>query len=228
MSVNEEKHVTKKVTLLNIDCMEYMATQPDDAFDLAIVDDMQVGKAGEYLVCADLIMRGYTAYPSEQGLPYDVVLDINGALYKVQVKATRTHKETPQRKTSIPIYQFNIGRNGKGGKRSFYDDGAINLFAVVALDQGHIGYISPKNAVSTMNFRVPKYRGKYHDEQSEILKASVMKLKNNGVSCQSIADKLNMKLSNVYKYSANVSIAQKGTNSGIYIDELSLERALND
>ena len=38
MSVNEEKHVTKKVTLLNIDCMEYMATQPDDAFDLAIVD----------------------------------------------------------------------------------------------------------------------------------------------------------------------------------------------
>ena len=38
MSVNEEKHVTKKVTLLNIDCMEYMATQPEDAFDLAIVD----------------------------------------------------------------------------------------------------------------------------------------------------------------------------------------------
>ena len=26
------------VELLNIDCMEYMATQPDNAFDLAIVD----------------------------------------------------------------------------------------------------------------------------------------------------------------------------------------------
>ena len=26
------------IELLNIDCMEYMATQPDNAFDLAIVD----------------------------------------------------------------------------------------------------------------------------------------------------------------------------------------------
>lgn len=26
------------ITLLNIDCMEYMATQADNAFDLAIVD----------------------------------------------------------------------------------------------------------------------------------------------------------------------------------------------
>jgi len=37
------------------------------------IDDMQVGKAGEYLVCADLISKGYVAYLSEQGLPYDVV-----------------------------------------------------------------------------------------------------------------------------------------------------------
>jgi hypothetical protein len=28
------------------------------------IEDMQIGKAGEYLVCADLIMRGYIAYPS--------------------------------------------------------------------------------------------------------------------------------------------------------------------
>ena len=26
------------IELLNTDCMEYMATQPDNAFDLAIVD----------------------------------------------------------------------------------------------------------------------------------------------------------------------------------------------
>ena len=38
MSVNEEKRVTKKVTLLNIDCMEYMATQSANAFDMEIVD----------------------------------------------------------------------------------------------------------------------------------------------------------------------------------------------
>lgn len=30
--------VIMSIELLNIDCMEYMATQPDNAFDLAIVD----------------------------------------------------------------------------------------------------------------------------------------------------------------------------------------------
>ena len=28
------------ITLLNVDCMEYMATLPDKAFDLAIVDNI--------------------------------------------------------------------------------------------------------------------------------------------------------------------------------------------
>ena len=34
---------------------------------------LQIGKAGEYLVCADLILKGYIAFLSEQGLPYDVI-----------------------------------------------------------------------------------------------------------------------------------------------------------
>ena len=33
-----EKREDMTVELLNIDCMEFMATQPDNAFDLAIVD----------------------------------------------------------------------------------------------------------------------------------------------------------------------------------------------
>ena len=32
---------------------------------------LQIGKAGEYLVCADLIMKGFIAFPSEQGLSFD-------------------------------------------------------------------------------------------------------------------------------------------------------------
>lgn len=46
------------LTLHHCDCMDYMRSLPDNAFELAIVDDMQVGKAGEYLFCADLIMKG--------------------------------------------------------------------------------------------------------------------------------------------------------------------------
>jgi predicted AAA+ superfamily ATPase len=78
------------------------------------IDDMQAGKAGEYLVCADLIAKGYVAYLSEQGLPYDVVLDTGDSLLKIQVKATRTHKQTPQRVSNINTYAFNVKRCGKG------------------------------------------------------------------------------------------------------------------
>ena len=56
---------------------------------LRLSDDLQVGKAGEYLVCFDLIMKGFVAYPSEQGLPYDLVLDTGNKMLKIQVVAPR-------------------------------------------------------------------------------------------------------------------------------------------
>lgn len=155
--------VSDKITLLNCDCMEYMATLPDKAFDLAIVDDMQAGKAGEYLVCADLILKGFIAYPSEQGLPYDVVLDMGGRLLKVQVKATRTHKQTPQRVSNVNTYAFNVKRRGKRN-RGEHDQHSCDLFAFVALDERHIGYMRNGDAKQTMFFRVESMRGSYRDE----------------------------------------------------------------
>ena len=47
--------------------------------------DLMIGVAGEHLVCFDLITRGFTCFMTEQGLPYDVIADINGKLVKVQV-----------------------------------------------------------------------------------------------------------------------------------------------
>lgn len=78
-----------------------------------------------------------------------------------------------------------------------------------------------------MNFRVPEFRGQYHDEQGIILKAKVLELKAMGLSAEEISKQTGLKLSNVYKYSANVSIKQKGTNAGTYFDELTLEKCLH-
>lgn len=152
------------VTILHQDCMAYMRGLPDKAFELAIVDDMQAGKAGEYLVCADLILKGFIAYPSEQGLPYDVVLDMGGKLLKVQVKATRTHKQTPQRTTNINTYAFNVKRRGKGNKGE-HTEQSCDLFAFVALDERQIGYMQNKDVKQTMFFRVESQRGTYRDEK---------------------------------------------------------------
>lgn len=152
-----------KISLHNMDCMEAMKDMEDNSFDLAIVDDMQIGKAGEYLVCADLILRGYIAYPSEQGLPYDVVLDIGGKLTKIQVKTTRGYKIKHQRVNNINTYSFNIKRCGKGNKLN-YKEKDVDVFALVALDSKQIGYMKNEDAKQTMFFRVEDFRGTYRDE----------------------------------------------------------------
>jgi len=130
---------------------------------MEVISDMQIGKAGEYLVCADLIAKGFIAYPSEQGLPYDVVMDDGNRLLKVQVKTTRTHKQKPQRVNNNNTYAFNIKRCGKKNK-SFHTDDSCDIFALVALDAKIIGYMRNSDIKQTMFFRVESMRGTYRDE----------------------------------------------------------------
>lgn len=191
------------------------------------INDLQIGKSGEYLVCADLILKGFIAYPSEQGLPYDVILDDNGKLYKIQVKTTRGPKHIAQRKIDIPAYIFHIGNNGKMNRRRKYESSQVDIFALVALDTRTTAYFRFFDCQTTMNFRVPAHRGKYHDEIGLATKQKVTELRQQGMSCEDIAERLSMTLSNVYKYSANVSIEQKGTNAGVYFDQFSIEKCLN-
>ena len=73
---------------------------------------LQIGKAGEYLVCADLIMKGFIAFPSEQGLPYDVLLDNGDKLLRVQVKTTEKYRSIPQRNVDAKAYIFKYRWNG--------------------------------------------------------------------------------------------------------------------
>ena len=107
-------------------------------------NNMQTGKAGEYLVCADLIIKGFVAYPSEQGLPYDVVLDYNGRLAKVQVKTVSKPSITPQREKVSYEYVFNMSKRGKN-RQLRYSDEDVDLFAMVTLDTKKIGYLIPSD-----------------------------------------------------------------------------------
>jgi hypothetical protein len=115
------------------------------------MSDLQTGTAGEYLVCADLLLKGYNAYLSTGQLPYDVILDVNGQLYKIQVKTTRQPTPVPQRKNRTDKYIVNIRRCGKGGHKS-YRDNEVDIFAIVAIDTKMIGYIKASEAKQTMFF----------------------------------------------------------------------------
>lgn len=125
---------------------------------------LQIGKAGEYLVCADLIMKGFIAFPSEQGLPYDVLLDTGKKLLKVQVKTTEKARSVQQRKNPVPAYIFSIKRAGSNGKTR-YEEKEIDLFALVCLDTMKIGYLTNKEMPTTINIRVDAFRGSYYDEK---------------------------------------------------------------
>lgn len=128
-----------------------------------ICQELECGKAGEYLVCADLIIRGFVAFPSDQGLPYDVLLDYNGRLLKVQVKTTRAPRKLSQRVKPLHCYQFNIKRHGKKNTK-LSDCKSCDIFALVALDTRQIGYLLNRDVRITMNFRPDILRGQYKDE----------------------------------------------------------------
>lgn len=153
------------------------------------ITDLQCGKAGEYLVCADLILSGHIAFPSEQGLPFDVVAEVCGRLIRMQVKTTRTVRSIPGRDKHQPGYLFHIKRNGKGGKKT-YSPGAVDLFALVALDSKEIGYLAPADVSQTMIFRSPFLEGNYLDEKHAERATRIKELRAGGMSFRRIAEEV--------------------------------------
>jgi hypothetical protein len=114
---------------------------------------LPLGTAGEHLVCADLIMRGLWAGLSSAGLPYDVIADMDGRLFRVQVRATQTVLPRPGRPDSRKCYQFGL----IGVSHS-------DIVAVVALDIRAIGYLAAKTCPSTLHLDGPDAEPYPHDK----------------------------------------------------------------
>ena len=121
----------------------------------SLVSDLELGKAAEHLVCADLILKGFRAYLTDQGIPYDVVVDLNGKLIRIQVKATAGPRAIPQRKMFTPSYLWHVRRAGKKGRRR-YGSADFDLLALVAVDIQKIAYLKVDEGVkTTVHLRPP-------------------------------------------------------------------------
>jgi hypothetical protein len=131
------------------------------------IPDLELGKAAEHLVVADLILSGYRAYLTEQGLPYDVVIDHEGYLYRVQVKASRCAKRMPQRAVFTPGYLYNVRKAGKGGRRRYADD-EFDLVALVAIDVRIVAYL-PFKGLQTIYLRPPGHQGSARTERTRTI-----------------------------------------------------------
>lgn len=115
-----------------------------------ISKDLNVGKAGEHLVCFDLLTKGYNAFLADQGLPYDVILEKEKALYKIQVK-TRSIKRK-HGKGVLPNYRFGL-RVGKGSAKTL-DKSNFDYMAFVFLDIKKVAYLKTKDLISDRTNKV--------------------------------------------------------------------------
>lgn len=103
---------------------------------MGLSKELQIGKAGEHLVCYDLILQGYNAFLADQGLPFDVLIEKDGSLLKVQVKTT-TKLISPGK--SQNIYRF--GTRRAKGQKTRTRKAEVDFFAFVATDISKIAYI---------------------------------------------------------------------------------------
>lgn len=129
------------------------------AGDSRDVSDLAAGTAAEHIVCADLLLAGYRAFLADQNCPYDVAVDVDGRLVRIQVKATRCPRSIPQRREHVAAYMWHVRRAGKGGRR-VYDGSDFDLLALVALDIRRIAYLAPSHTKQTIHIRPPGSAGK--------------------------------------------------------------------
>lgn len=88
----------------------------------------RLGKSGEYFVAFEFTVRGFDVTIAAEGLPYDLLVDIENRIVRVQVRTTGRARDGR--------YMFSLLRcshKGEGKSRHHTPDG-IDLFAFVAAD----------------------------------------------------------------------------------------------
>jgi len=107
--------------------------------------ELQIGKAGEHLVCCDLIFQGISAFLADAGLPYDVLIDKGNGIMRIQVK-TSMHKSDYGK--SKNVYRFSL-RTGKKANRTIRAN-KIDFVAFVFLDKRIVQYL-PVAKITTID-----------------------------------------------------------------------------
>jgi hypothetical protein len=102
--------------------------------------ELQIGKAAEHIACADVLLQGFNAFLSDQGLPYDLLVDVGGKFVRVQVKGTRGAYTKPRGDAKARDgYRFGLRRGRDSLGR--IDPRHVDVFAFVALDTRRVAYV---------------------------------------------------------------------------------------
>ncbi len=102
----------------------------------------EIGQAAEHLVCADLLLNGWTAYLAGLGVPYDIMVDTGQMHVRVQVKSTLVAKTPVVQGRVTPAYFFHSAGTTRKHSKRIYGKDEIDIFALVALDRRLIAYFA--------------------------------------------------------------------------------------
>lgn len=113
-------------------------------------NNLELGKCGEYYSIYEIIKQGKIAFLSDQGLPYDIIVDHNGYLLKGQVKSTIGHQNYGK---SANCLRFGT-RSGKGCQRRASSD-LCDFYAFVSINDKivsffHISELESKTNIGTV------------------------------------------------------------------------------
>lgn len=158
-----------------------------------------IGKAGEHLACYDLIKKGFLVSMAAETLPYDLLLDTGSKILKIQVKTTEGPKKSNQWRGVTDAYIFNVKRKGSNGSKK-YGYNEVDIFVVVCLDTMQVGYIKNIEMPTTINIRVDKLNGLYHDEKGVINYNAVRELKNKNKTIKEIEGITGLKETSIRNY----------------------------
>ena len=130
-------------------------------------EQLTIGRAGEHLTMYDLLSKGYKCFLTGQGLNYDLVIDIDGRLIRLQVKTTQKPGRI-SKAYATSTYLFHVRRAGKGGKRLYSID-EFDGFALVAMDTRRVYYYPfTKKIKKTLIFRDGRQRNNYRQYRGKI------------------------------------------------------------
>lgn len=108
--------------------------------------ELEHGKCGEYYTVFSLLKQGYSAFISDQGMAYDIVVDVGGELLRGQVKSTLSMRSYGK---SLNVYRFGT-RTGKGAERAAKTN-RCDFYAFVAIEDEKIGFMAASELASERN-----------------------------------------------------------------------------
>ncbi len=187
-----------------------------------------IGKIGELLVCADLLMKGFNAFlVSDSASPFDIIVSVCEKLLKVQVKTTvkETIHYSKDRELSIPTFVFKTGVCGWEGLKKQTNKN-VDIYALVVLSTKSIAYVPFDKMRSNVSLRVPHLRGTYYNERGNKLGESIENMVQDGLCRKDIANQLDVSISTVDKRKGK-RLSKSGYNKGKYFDECTLPKCLD-